>query len=148
MSADAESPGTQSEGASSSAREAGAHGRLWNKDLAAVPMDQRTWGTYNYAALWTTLSINVATYLVASSMIAGGMSWKQAIFTIFVGHTVVLVPMLLNSHAGAKFGIPFPVLARASFGVLARTYPLSSVGWSPVAGSASRVGSAGKRSTV
>lgn len=108
--------------------------RLWNKDLAAVPMDRRTWGAYNYGALWTTLSVNIATYLIASSMIAGGMSWRQAIFTIFVGHAIILVPILLNAHAGAKFGIPFPIYARASFGVLGSNIPallraLVACGW-------------------
>jgi len=131
MSSDADQPLQKGENVSSPA---GAHGRLWNKDLAAVPMDRRTWGTYNYAALWTTLSVNVATYLVASSMIAAGMSWKQAIFTILVGHLIVLVPILLNAHAGAKFGIPFPVYARASFGVLGSNIPallrgLVACGW-------------------
>src|SRR5574340_151506 len=92
--------------------------RLWNKDLAAVPAERRTWGTYNYAALWVAMSVNIPTYMLASGMIAGGMNWKQAIFTVFLGNVLVLVPMLLNAHAGAKYGIPFPVFARSAFGVL------------------------------
>ena len=92
-------------------------GRLWNPDLAAIPLHRRTWGTYNYAALWVAMSVNIPTYMLASGMIAGGMNWKQAIFTVFLGNIIVLVPMLLNAHAGAKYGIPFPVYARASFGV-------------------------------
>ncbi len=91
---------------------------LWNKDLAAVPPDRRSWTTYNYAALWVAMSVNIPTYMLASGMIAGGMSWKQAIFTVFLGNVLVLIPMLLNAHAGARYGIPFPVFARASFGVL------------------------------
>jgi nucleobase:cation symporter-1, NCS1 family len=64
------------------------------------------------------MSVNIPTYMLASGMIAGGMDWKQAIFTVFLGNILVLIPMLLIAHAGAKYGIPFPVLARSSFGVL------------------------------
>ncbi len=91
---------------------------LWNKDLAAIPLAQRTWSTYHYAALWIAMSVNIPTYMLASGMIAGGMNWKQAIFTVFLGNILVLIPMLLIAHAGAEYGIPFPVLARSSFGVL------------------------------
>src|ERR1700684_80753 len=91
---------------------------LYNEDLAPISSSQRSWGTYNYAALWIAMSVNIPTYMLASGMIAGGMSWRQAIFTVFLGNILVLAPMLLNAHAGAKYGIPFPVFARASFGVL------------------------------
>ncbi len=107
---------------------------LYNEDLAPVPVERRTWGTYNYAALWIAMSVNIPTYLLASSMIAGGMSWKQAIFTVFLGNVLVLVPMLLNAHAGAEYGIPFPVFARSAFGVLGANVPamlraLVACGW-------------------
>ena len=110
------------------------HSWLWNPDLAPVPPERRTWGTYNYAALWVALSVNIPTYLLASGMIAGGMNWKQAIFTVFLGNLIVLAPMLLNAHAGARYGIPFPVFARASFGVLGANIPailraLVACGW-------------------
>jgi NCS1 family nucleobase:cation symporter-1 len=91
---------------------------LYNPDLAPARADRRTWGTYNYAALWISMSVNILTYMLAASLIQGGMNWKQAVATIFLGNMIVLAPMLLNSHPGAKYGIPFPVLARASFGVL------------------------------
>jgi nucleobase:cation symporter-1, NCS1 family len=91
---------------------------LYNHDLAPTIEKQRTWTTYNYAALWVSMSVNILTYMLAASLIQGGMDWKQAVLTIFLGNTIVLAPMLLNSHPGAKYGIPFPVLARASFGVL------------------------------
>jgi NCS1 family nucleobase:cation symporter-1 len=91
---------------------------LYNPDLAPAGADRRTWGTYNYAALWISMSVNILTYMLAASLIQGGMNWKQAVATIFLGNMIVLGPMLLNSHPGAKYGIPFPVLARASFGVL------------------------------
>jgi NCS1 family nucleobase:cation symporter-1 len=107
---------------------------LYNKDLAPIPADRRTWSTYNYAALWISMSVNIPTYMLASGMIAGGMNWKQALFTVFLGNLLVLVPMLLNAHAGAQYGIPFPVFARASFGVLGANVPavlraLVACGW-------------------
>ncbi len=107
---------------------------LYNEDLAPISAAQRSWGTYNYAALWIAMSVNIPTYLLASGMIAGGMSWRQAIFTVFLGNVLVLVPMLLNAHAGAKYGIPFPVFARASFGVMGANVPailraLVACGW-------------------
>lgn len=89
---------------------------LYNEDLA--PVRERTWSTYNYAALWVSMSVNILTYMLAASFIQGGMNWKQAVLTVFIGNTIVLAPMLLNSQPGAKYGIPFPVLARASFGVM------------------------------
>jgi NCS1 family nucleobase:cation symporter-1 len=107
---------------------------LWNKDLAPIPRNRRSWGTYNYAALWIAMSVNIPTYMLASAMIAGGMNWKQAIFTVFLGNVIVLIPMLLNAHAGAEYGIPFPVFARSSFGVLGANVPavlraLVACGW-------------------
>src|ERR1700732_4154002 len=92
---------------------------LYNRDLAPTSPQRRTWGTYNYAALWVSMSVNILTYMLAASLIQGGMDWKQAVLTVFIGNTIVLAPMLLNSHPGAKYGVPFPVLARASFGFVA-----------------------------
>src|SRR5437588_1193064 len=91
---------------------------LYNHDLAPVPAGRRSWTTYNYAALWVSMSVNILTYILAANLVRGGMNWKQAVATIFLGNTIVLAPMLLNSHPGARYGVPFPVLARASFGVL------------------------------
>ena len=89
---------------------------------------------YNYAALWVAMSVCIPTYMLASGLIAGGMSWWQAIGTILLGNLIVLVPMLLNAHAGTKYGIPFPVLVRASFGVIGANVPavlraLVACGW-------------------
>ncbi len=107
---------------------------LYNRDLAPVPRARRTWRTYNYAALWISMSVNIPTYMLASGMTAGGMNWKQALFTVFLGNVLVLIPMLLNAHAGAQYGIPFPVFARASFGVVGANVPailraLVACGW-------------------
>ncbi len=96
---------------------------LTNGDLAPVPHEKRKWGTWNYAALWISMSLCIPTYMLASSLIGGGMNWWQAIITIFLGNTIVLVPMILNGHAGAKYGIPFPVFARASFGTKGANLP-------------------------
>ena len=96
---------------------------LNNEDLAVVPKEKRTWTTWNYAALWISMSLCIPTYMLASSLIQGGMNWWQAILTIFFGNTIVLIPMILNGRAGAKYGIPFPVLARASFGVKGANIP-------------------------
>src|SRR5256712_11908462 len=91
---------------------------LYNSDLAPTTAERRTWGTYSYAALWVSMSVNILTYMLAASLIQGGMNWKQAVATVLLGNLIVLVPMLVNSHPGTRYGIPFPVLARASFGVL------------------------------
>jgi NCS1 family nucleobase:cation symporter-1 len=96
---------------------------LYSEDLAPVPAAKRTWGTWNYAALWISMSLCIPTYMLASSLIGGGMSWWQAIITIFLGNSIVLVPMILNGRAGARYGIPFPVFARASFGVRGANIP-------------------------
>jgi nucleobase:cation symporter-1, NCS1 family len=96
---------------------------LCNDDLAVVPEEKRTWNTWNYAALWISMSLCIPTYMLASSLIQGGMNWWQAILTILLGNTIVLIPMILNGRAGAKYGIPFPVLARASFGVKGANIP-------------------------
>ena len=107
---------------------------LYNEDLAPIAASARTWGTYNYASLWVAMSVCIPTYMLASGLIAGGMSWIQAIGTILLGNLIVLVPMILNAHAGAKYGIPFPVLVRASFGVRGANVPavlraLVACGW-------------------
>ncbi len=96
---------------------------LYSEDLAPVPQSKRTWNTWNYAALWISMSLCIPTYMLASSLISGGMNWWQAILTIFLGNAIVLIPMILNGHAGAKYGIPFPVFARASFGVRGANIP-------------------------
>nr|WP_287419581.1 NCS1 family nucleobase:cation symporter-1 [Candidatus Brachybacter algidus] len=96
---------------------------LYSEDLAPVPESKRTWTTWNYAALWISMSLCIPTYMLASSLIEGGMNWWQSILTIFLGNVVVLIPMILNGHAGAKYGIPFPVFARASFGTIGANIP-------------------------
>src|ERR1043165_4233170 len=87
---------------------------LFNPDLAPVPKSRRVWTTYNFAALWISMAHCIPTYMLAGGLIASGMNWWQALVTIALGNLIVLVPILLNAHPGTRYGIPFPVLARAS----------------------------------
>ncbi len=108
--------------------------RLYNEDLAPVRPDQRTWTLWSFAALWVSMAACIPTYMLASSLIGGGMNWWQAVLTIFLGNGVVLVPMVLNAHAGTRYGIPFPVYCRAAFGTLGANVPallraLVACGW-------------------
>jgi nucleobase:cation symporter-1, NCS1 family len=96
---------------------------LYNDDLAPVPLARRTWTTYNYAALWISMAHCIPTYMLASGLIASGMNWWQALLTVGLGNTIVLIPILLNSHPGTKYGIPFPVFARAAYGTIGSNLP-------------------------
>jgi NCS1 family nucleobase:cation symporter-1 len=107
---------------------------LYNEDLAPVPLARRNWTTYNYAALWVSMAHCIPTYMLASGLLASGMNWSQALVTILLGNTIVLIPILLNSHPGTKYGIPFPVFARAAYGTLGSNVPalmraLVACGW-------------------
>jgi NCS1 family nucleobase:cation symporter-1 len=107
---------------------------LWNSDLAPVPIARRNWTTYNYAALWISMAHCIPTYMLASGLISSGLNWWQALVTILLGNTIVLAPILLNSHPGTKYGIPFPVFARASYGTVGSNLPalmraLVACGW-------------------
>ena len=105
-----------------------------NSDLAPTGKSERRWGTKDIAALWISMSACIPTYTLASSLIEEGMNWWQALATIFLGNLIVLVPMVLNAHAGTKYGIPFPIYCRASFGILGANVPallrrLVACGW-------------------
>jgi NCS1 family nucleobase:cation symporter-1 len=111
-----------------------AESALFNDDLAPVPPERRRWRWWNFAALWISMSACIPTYMLASSLIGGGMNWSQAILTIFLGNLIVLIPMLLNAHAGTRYGIPFPVYCRAAFGFRGANAPallraLVACGW-------------------
>ncbi|HEY5935059.1 MAG TPA: NCS1 family nucleobase:cation symporter-1 [Kofleriaceae bacterium] len=106
----------------------------YNEDLAPVPVAKRTWSTWDYAALWISMAHCIPTYLMASGLVGKGMSWWQALLTILLGNLIVLVPILLNSHPGTKYGIPFPVFARAAYGTVGSNLPallraLIACGW-------------------
>jgi NCS1 family nucleobase:cation symporter-1 len=107
---------------------------IYNEDLAPVPISKRNWSTYNYAALWISMAHCIPTYMLASGLIASGMNWWQALLTVGLGNTIVLIPILLNSHPGTKYGIPFPVFARAAYGTIGSNLPalmraLVACGW-------------------
>ena len=88
-----------------------------------MPIARRTWTTYNFAALWISMAHCIPTYMLSAGLMAAGMSWSQALFTVLLGNTIVLVPILLNSHPGTKYGIPFPVFARAAYGTFGSNVP-------------------------
>src|SRR5947207_10551317 len=96
---------------------------LFNRDLAPVKVSERNWTTYNYAALWISMAHCIPTYMLSSGLISAGMNWWQALITILLGNTIVLIPILLNSHPGTKYGIPFPVFARAAYGTFGSNLP-------------------------
>ncbi|MBS1118963.1 MAG: Cytosine/purine/uracil/thiamine/allantoin permease family protein [Deltaproteobacteria bacterium] len=107
---------------------------LYNADLAPVPVARRTWSTWDYSALWISMAHCIPTYAMASGLIKNGMSWWQALLTIAIGNVIVLAPILLNSHPGTKYGIPFPVFARAAYGTSGSNLPalmraLVACGW-------------------
>ncbi len=107
---------------------------LYNEDLAPTGPEERTWTTYNFVALWVGISIVITTYTLASGLIAAGMIWWQALLTIALGNVIVLIPLLLNAHAGTKYGVPFPVFVRSSFGVTGANFAamaraLVACGW-------------------
>ena len=107
---------------------------LYNEDLAPVTSGQRRWRYGSFAGRWISMAACIPTYRLASALIGGGMNWWQAVLTIFLGNLIVLVPMILNAHAGTKYGIPFPVYCRAAFGTLGANVPalmraLVACGW-------------------
>jgi NCS1 family nucleobase:cation symporter-1 len=104
-------------------KNASASNHLWNEDLAPTNDAQRTWHWYHFAALWVGMVISIPAYMLSASLIEGGMSAWQAVITVFLANVVVLVPMLLIGHAGTKYGIPYAVLARSSFGTRGARLP-------------------------
>src|SRR6267154_900540 len=107
---------------------------LWNPDLAPTKLSRRTWSTYHIAALWIGMSVVITTYTLASGLMQQGMTWWQAMVTSLLGHAIVLIPMVLNAHSGTKYGVSFPVLCRAAFGVKGANVPailraLVACGW-------------------
>lgn len=89
---------------------------LYSPELAPVPADSRTWNRWNLAALWVGMAVCIPTYLLASYMIRSGLSWQAALIIIGLANLVITLPMVLNGHAGVKYGIPFPVIGRSAFG--------------------------------
>src|SRR5882672_10246866 len=119
---------------SSSAISSIRESRFFNEDLAPVPPSARKWGLGSIAALWISMSACIPTYMLASGLIGSGMNWSQAVLTIFLGNVIVVIPMILNAHAGTRYGIPFPVFCRASFGTTGANVPallraLVACGW-------------------
>ena len=107
---------------------------LSNPDLAPTTAAQRTWRWHDYAALWVGMVVCVPTYTMASAMLDQGFSWQHAVLLVLLANVIVLLPMVLIGRVGPKHGIPFPVLARAPFGVRGASLPavlrgLVACGW-------------------
>ncbi len=107
---------------------------LSNADLAPVPPSARTWSLWHVAALWIGMAVCIPTYMIAAGMVSQGMTWWEATLTVLAGNVIVAIPMILNAHAGTKYGIPFPVIVRASFGISGAHIPsiaraLVACGW-------------------
>jgi len=112
----------------------GADPTLYNKDMAPVSADERTWDMWSYASLWIAMVVCVPTYMLSGGLVAAGMNWWQAVLTVFLGNAIVVVPMLLIGHMGTKYGVPFPVLLRSAFGTKGAKIPalargLVACGW-------------------
>ncbi len=103
--------------------DAGYDPALANEDLLPVSHDRRTWNMWNIAALWVGMAITIPTYTLASSLVDRGWTWQAAVGSVVLGNIIVLIPIALISHAGTRYGIPFPVLARSSFGVFGANIP-------------------------
>lgn len=111
-----------------------ADSNLTNADLEPTKPAQRTWTRWHLAALWVGMAVCVPTYMLAAKLVESGMNWWQAMLAIVLGNSLVLVPMILCGHAGTRYGIPFPVFARAAFGVFGAHVPslaraLVACGW-------------------
>ena len=107
---------------------------LWNPDLAPTTSAERTWTWHHFAALWIAMVVCVPAYMMAAGLVSEGMNWWQAVGTVLLGNVIVLIPILLIGHAGARYGVPFPVLLRSSFGTRGARIPalargLVACGW-------------------
>ena len=107
---------------------------LWSEDAAPVPANKRTWNQWHLASIWVGMAVCVPTYMMAALMISEGFNWIVALVIIGLANLIITIPMVLNGHAGVKYGIPFPVLGRSSFGTVGIHLPalvraLVACGW-------------------
>lgn len=107
---------------------------LINEDIRPTTTEERHWSVMNMSSLWVGMVVCVPTYMLAAGLIEQGMSWSQAVLTVMLGNLIVLVPMVLNGHPGTKYGVPFPVMSRAAFGIHGAHIPsllraLVACGW-------------------
>ncbi len=93
-----------------------SHSSLYSEDLAPVPPSKRSWSKWHLAAIWVGMAVCIPTYLLASYMIKTGLNWYEALIIIGLANLIITIPMVLNGHAGVKYGIPFPVIGRVAFG--------------------------------
>ncbi|KAG6884970.1 hypothetical protein C0993_006934 [Termitomyces sp. T159_Od127] len=91
-------------------------GHRSNQDMDPVPPTLRTWTTWNFIAYWVSDATHVAMWQFASSLLAVGLTWRQALAAIAVGYFLIAIVMVLNGTVGARLHVGFPVLTRSSFG--------------------------------
>jgi NCS1 family nucleobase:cation symporter-1 len=112
-----------------------ANSPRFNEDIAPTRAEQRTWTRWNVASLWVGMAICVPTYTLGGVLTAYfGLSVSEALWTILIANIVVLVPLTLNAYPGTRYGIPCPVVLRASFGIIGSNVPsliraLVACGW-------------------
>jgi NCS1 family nucleobase:cation symporter-1 len=111
--------------------------KYFNEDLAPTSVAERTWTTYNISMLWVGMSICIPSLALASGLIGMGVSPWMAVLNVALGNVIILVPIQMNSHIGTKYGIPFPLFARMTFGTKGAHLPailrgVTACGWTAV----------------
>jgi NCS1 family nucleobase:cation symporter-1 len=114
-----------------------AGSKYFNKSLAPTSVAQRNWSTYNIASLWIGMSVCLPAFTMASGLVAMGLSPWMAVLNVALGNLIILIPIQLNSHVGTKYGIPFPVFARMTFGTVGAHIPslsraVTACGWNAI----------------
>ena len=99
------------------------HSNVYSEDSKPLEDSQRDWTTWSMASLWIGIMVSIPVYMLAGGLIASGMSWIQSIFTIVLGHTLVMIPAVLLGHFGTKYGIGFPLLSKLVFGPKGNIFP-------------------------
>lgn len=98
--------------------------KYYNSDLAPADSSKRNWGIFAFFSCWVAMNVCIPAYQMASSAISMGLSWWLSLMLVFVGNAIILIPILLNSRAGIKYGITFPVHARSVFGLRGAQVPV------------------------
>lgn len=111
--------------------------KYYNEDLAPTSFAERTWNTYHISMLWVGMAICIPSFMMASGAVGYGLPVWAAVLNVIIGNAIILVPIQLNSHAGTKYGIPFPVFSRLTFGARGAQIPtisraITACGWNMV----------------
>src|SRR5512144_3393000 len=95
--------------------------QLYNEDLA--PAKERKWGAFSIFNVWTSDVHSLWGYFLAASLFLLCGSFLNFILAIGIGSLVIFFLMSLVGNAGVRTGVPYPVLARASFGTFGANVP-------------------------